>query len=155
MPDAELEKNLSLENAAGSNKEKMRILVMDDEEAIRNLTQRMLKLVGYDVDVTAHGEETLETYRRAAASGRAFDAVILDLTIHKGMGGAETASELLKIDADAAIVVSSGYTNDPATMKLKETGAVAVIPKPYQLQEMVAVLEKTISRRRLRQRPPA
>jgi DNA-binding NarL/FixJ family response regulator len=74
-----------------------------------------------------------------------FDAVIMDLTIPGGMGGKEAIKKLLEIDANATVIVSSGYTTDAIMSEYKKYGFKAVIAKPYsvkQLQETLSGLSK-------------
>jgi PAS domain S-box-containing protein len=123
-----------------------RILIMDDEEVIRDLAGAMLRSGGYETVAVGNGEEALEAYRNAASSGRSFAAVLLDLTIRGGMGGLETASELLKIDPNAAIVMSSGYSNDATMSELVAPGHITLIPKPYLLHEILAAVRKAVTR---------
>jgi len=65
------------------------ILVMDDDEMILNLAKEMIETFGYSVDTTVDGKEAIEKYITAKKSGKAFDVVIMDLTIPGGMGGKE------------------------------------------------------------------
>jgi PAS domain S-box-containing protein len=88
-----------------------RLLVMDDDEAIRRLTQRMLTQAGYEVTTTKNGKEAVAMYSKAASESNPYDLVILDLTIKGGMGGEETLAELLKVDPHAAAIASSGYSD--------------------------------------------
>ncbi len=136
----------SLKNIKGEG----RILVMDDEQVIRDMAKRMLSVGGYEATVVAKGEDVLENYRKANSSGKPFEAVILDLTIRGGMGGVETAYELLKMDSNAPIIMSSGYSNDPVLSKLTETGCIALIPKPYLVNELLDTVKTVISQRQRR-----
>ena len=77
-----------------------KILVMDDEEMLRNLARRMLERLGYEVETVKDGVEAIEIYNNHLDSGEHFDGVILDLTIKDGMGGEQAIKELLKIDPD-------------------------------------------------------
>ncbi len=119
-----------------------RILLMDDEEVIRDVAEKMLTYLGYDLVLTCEGKETIACYRRAMETGDPFRAVILDLTIPGGMGGAETAKQLLEIDPDAVLLVSSGYSNDPIMAEYRKHGFLGVLHKPYLLENM----QKTLSR---------
>ena len=71
---------------------------MDDEEALRTLLNRSLTAMGYDVQSARDGAEAIAMYEAAKASGRAFDAVLLDMTVSGGMGGIETAAKLKELD---------------------------------------------------------
>jgi len=79
-------------------------------------------------------------YRQALEEGKRFDAVLMDLTIPGGMGGKETMVRLLEIDPQARGIVSSGYANDPIMAHFAEYGFSAVVPKPYQLDDLRACL---------------
>jgi len=71
-----------------------RILVMDDEEVIRELLHDELTDVGYEVELTRDGAEAIEQYTKAKESGQPFDAVILDLTVPGGVGGREVIEKM-------------------------------------------------------------
>ena len=117
-----------------------RILVMDDEEMIREMISNMLSAAGYEVELTSDGAEAVEQYTKAKEAGQPFDAVILDLTIPGGMGGKESIKKLLEIDPDAKVIVSSGYATDPIMADYEKYGFSAVVTKPYS----VAQIEKTL-----------
>ena len=69
--------------------------------------ERLLKRAGYDVDSTTNGDEAVASYRAAMNSGTPYCVVIMDLTVQGGKGGAEAATEILSLDADAAMTVVS------------------------------------------------
>ena len=121
---------------------KGRVLVMDDEEMVREVLSRALSLAGYEVELTGNGAEAVELYQKARESGRAFDAVILDLTVPGGMGGKEAIKKLLEIDPEVKAIVSSGYATDPIMADFKKYGFSAVVTKPYSVGE----LERTLHR---------
>jgi PAS domain S-box-containing protein len=121
-----------------------RVLVMDDEEAIRDALERQLRYLGYDVAVAGEGNEAIALYREASQSHRPFDAVILDLTIPGGIGGKECIEELKKLDPDVNAIVSSGYFTDPVMAQYEKYGFRTRIAKPYQLEELSRVLHEMI-----------
>ncbi|MDZ4065018.1 MAG: ATP-binding protein, partial [Coriobacteriia bacterium] len=88
-----------------------RILLMDDDAAIRRSMQRLLTQLGYRVDAVPHGSEAVRAYREAMTT-EPYAVTILDLTVAGGLGGKVTAQNLRKIDPRARIVVSSGYSDD-------------------------------------------
>jgi CheY-like chemotaxis protein len=122
-----------------------RILVMDDEEAIRTLLVLMMGQLGYEAECTSDGEEAVKLYLRARESGRAFVAVLLDLTVPGRMGGKEAAAELRRIDPSAKLIVSSGYADAPILAEFQKYGFDDVIRKPYTLAELSDVLAGVIS----------
>ncbi len=124
---------------------KGRILIMDDEEILRNFVGRMLKKAGYEVSFASDGEEAVELYKQAEKSGEAFDVVIMDLTIPEGAGGKETIQRLLEIYPDSKAIVSSGYSDDPIMLNYKDYGFKAVVEKPYSITELTKIIEDVIA----------
>ncbi len=121
------------------------VLVMDDEELIRNIVGQLLVHLGYQVEFAADGTEAIDIYRSALEEGRKFDAVIMDLTIPGGMGGKETMEKLLVIDPDIKAIVSSGYSNDPVMSRYKDYGFSGIARKPFDIKEISEVLYGLVS----------
>lgn len=130
----------SMTTITGSGK----ILVMDDEEFIRNTAGEMLATVGYTVGYADDGAQAIDLYIRARESGEPYDLIIMDLTIPGGMGGVETIQKLLEIAPDAKAIVSSGYANGPIMADFKEYGFKGVIAKPYRTDELCKVVQNVI-----------
>ncbi len=122
-----------------------KILVMDDEAPIRELVSEVLVAAGCSVEFAINGEEAIEKYKNAFETDRSFDAIILDLTIPQGMGGLETIQAIREIDKDVKAIVSSGYSNDPVMASFKEYGFCDVIPKPYAIEDLYAVIQSILS----------
>ena len=108
---------------------------MDDEEIIRDFAGKALRHFGYDVEFAKDGTEAIESYRKARELGQPFDAVIMDLTIPGGMGSEEAIKELLKIDPEAMVMVSSGYSKDPIMANYEKYGFRGVLVKPYTIKK--------------------
>ena len=123
-----------------------RILIMDDEEMVRDVAGKMLERLGYDVAFAIDGEEAVTLYRKAHDAGIAFDAVIMDLTIPGGMGGKEAIVKLLEIDPQAKAIVSSGYSNDPIMADCMQYGFSGVVTKPYSVKNLSEVLLEVLNR---------
>lgn len=117
-----------------------RILIMDDEEIVRDVLATMLRDIGYGVGIAKDGVEAIELYKKAKESGEPFDAVILDITIPGGMGGREAIKRLHEIDPGVKAFVSSGYSNDPIMSAYGKYGFIGVIAKPYNIIELVDAL---------------
>jgi PAS domain S-box-containing protein len=142
---SETERRARMEESVISGKG--RILVMDDSPSIRDLLGEMLAFLGYTVAYAADGNEAIDAYARARQDEQPFAAVIMDLTIPGGMGGKEATRQLLAIDPEARVIVSSGYSNDPIMSDYQQFGFKAVIAKPYRISDLgnvlAAVLETT------------
>ncbi|MFA5859931.1 MAG: response regulator, partial [Elusimicrobiota bacterium] len=121
-----------------------RILVMDDEESILAIAEKMLAKLGYDVVTARNGEQAVEIYKQAMQSDKKIDAVILDLTIVGGMSGKDTIGQLLKIDTNVKAIVSSGYSTDIVVSEYDKYGFKGILPKPYELVAMSQVLNKIL-----------
>jgi len=119
-----------------------RVLVMDDEEMLRNLAEKMLEKLGYAVETAKDGMEAIEFYKKQKDLGQPFDAVILDLTIKGGMGGEQTIQELLKINPDVKAIVCSGYFNDPVMSNFEKYGFMGALAKPYEKKALKKTLER-------------
>jgi PAS domain S-box-containing protein len=117
-----------------------RVLVMDDEEAIRLLAEAMLGMLDYEVVTAPDGDSALAAHAAARESGRPFDLAIMDLTIPGGMGGKETMRRLREKDTAIHAIVSSGYSNDPIMAHYLDHGFNGVLPKPYVLNDLISVL---------------
>jgi CheY-like chemotaxis protein len=127
--------------AAPSRFDGTRILVMDDDEAVLEVVANLLEGLGAAVATAADGGQALERYRQAVAAGTPFDLVIMDLTIPGGMGGKEAAAQLLRIDPDARIIVSSGYSTDPVLANYRDYGFSGRLIKPFRMAELRQALE--------------
>ena len=117
------------------------VMVMDDDRMVRELIRQMLVRLGYGVVLTRDGAEAIQRYQEMKESGKAVDAVIMDLTVPGGMGGDEAAARLLAIDPQARIIVSSGYSNAPVMADFQQYGFAGAVEKPFKL----AGLSKVVS----------
>lgn len=128
-------------NPADGDTGGLEILVMDDEEMIRELTATILGHLGYRVTTCCHGEEAISLFDGAREAGMPFFAVILDLTIPNRMGGKEAAQRILALDPSARLIVSTGYSDDPVASHFREHGFCATLAKPYLVDDLVRTLE--------------
>jgi CheY-like chemotaxis protein len=140
--------DLSMESANDQEKPQPRgnskILVMDDDDAVRTVISRLLQGYGYTVQCTATGDETVTAYKKAFGDGEAFDVVIMDLTIPGGIGGKETVKVLREFDPDVKAIVSSGYSNDPIMANFRDYGFKGVIVKPFNIEDFVRTVESVV-----------
>jgi two-component system cell cycle sensor histidine kinase/response regulator CckA len=122
-----------------------RILVMDDESAIRELTSQLLVTMGYEVTAVPDGSEAVRIYERAVRKGEYFRAVILDATVRGGLGGVETIERLRTIDPEVNAIICSGYSDEAALSEFLSYGFRGALPKPFTRRELAAVLQKTLA----------
>mgnify|MGYP001578910595 FL=1 len=133
----------AVEEKLVSGKEK--ILVMDDDDIIRDVAGKMLTKLGYEVDFARDGSEAIELYKKSKNSGRPFDVVIIDLTIPGGMGGRETMQKLLEIDPHVKAIVSSGYSDDAVMSNYTNYNFKGVIAKPYRIEELSKTVRSVLA----------
>jgi two-component system cell cycle sensor histidine kinase/response regulator CckA len=122
-----------------------KILLMDDERAIRKFLGRVINKLGYDVETCIEGKEVVEIYTKAMESKQPFDVVILDLTNKIGMGGQATMKKLLEINPDAKGIVITGYSDDPVVANFRAYGFSGFITKPATMEELNKVIKEILS----------
>ena len=116
------------------------ILLVDDEDFIRDLVAQVLTESGYTVLTAADGERCLELYRQQRAQ---IDLVLLDL-IMPGIGGSKCLGELLQVNPQVRVLIASGYAVDGPTIEAIKAGARGHIGKPYDLEEMLRVIREVL-----------
>jgi signal transduction histidine kinase len=121
-----------------------RILVMDDEEVIRNLLRELLETLGYTVECVQDGAEAVAVYQRAQAARQPFAAVILDYTIPGSIGGLETLNRLRALDPQVKALISSGYANNPVMANWAYYGFSGVVAKPYTMAQLQEALHNVL-----------
>ncbi len=121
-----------------------RILVLDDEEIVRKAAGNLLGALGCTVDEASDGAIAIAMYQSALDAGRRYDAVIMDLTIPGGMGGEQAVREVLAIDPDARVIVSSGYAGNSIMASYRDFGFSGVLSKPYTLSELSDVIRRVV-----------
>ena len=125
-------------------KSTVRVLVVDDEEPIRNALKRYLGKLGYEVVVAAGGEEALDALRRHEPI-----ALMLSDIMMPGMSGVDMVPRALEISPDLAILMLTAV-NDATTAALcMQRGAMDYLTKPVELQDLGRTVERAVSRREL------
>lgn len=122
-----------------------RVLLMDDEPAICEITGILLKKLGYDPTITMTGEETLNIYNQALLDGVPYDVIILDLTVPGGMGGREVIQQIREHDKEVKVLVSSGDLSDPAIISFADYGFSGVLAKPYNKAALDQAIKSVLS----------
>ena len=123
-----------------------KILVMDDEQIILDVTYDVLKFLNYDGMFATDGLAAIELYKKEKIAGSPFDIVILDLSVQTGMGGKETIEELRKFDPAVKAIISSGYVNDPVVHDFSQYGFSGRLTKPYKISDLKNILEQVMKK---------
>lgn len=123
-----------------------RVLIMDDEELVRDILEDVLTSLGCEVEFSVNGDKTIELYKKSLANGKRYDAVILDLTIPGGMGAEETVKALRKIDPNVKAIVSSGYADNVVVSEYEKYGFAGKIIKPFELKDLCKALYEAINK---------
>ncbi|MDP2309123.1 MAG: GAF domain-containing protein [Pseudomonadota bacterium] len=121
-----------------------RVLVMDDEDVVREMLTLLLEELGFEVTATEDGDQAIDAWRRALAARDPYDCVVMDLTVPGGMGGLPALRGILAIDPTARGIVSSGYSEDPVMSDHAAYGFTAVLTKPYTLAELTRVMRAVL-----------
>ncbi|MCB1276014.1 MAG: protein kinase [Prosthecobacter sp.] len=122
-----------------------RILLLEDDLMVRDLLRRALEKASFEVVETGDGKDTLRLYQEAMQQGRPYDLVILDLTIPDGMCGRETMLHLRRLDPQILAIVSSGYRDDPVMKDCAAYGFAAALPKPYQVEGLLQIVNGALA----------
>lgn len=124
---------------------KGKILLMDDDKAVLEVTGEMLRTIGYEVEFAKDGHEAIALYRENKEKSKPFDIVVMDLTIPgRSIGGEETIKNLLEIDSNVNAIVCSGYSDDKVLANFKEYGFKGVLHKPFKINEITDIFQKLI-----------
>ncbi|MCP4023641.1 MAG: response regulator, partial [Desulfobacteraceae bacterium] len=121
-----------------------KILIMDDDNQVRNIAEKIIKKFGFEVGLASEGLQAVEMYEQALKTDAPFDLVLMDLTIPGGMGGKEAVQKVLSIDRKAKVIVISGYSNDPVLANFEEYGFKGMLEKPFKIEELKKIIEKTL-----------
>ena len=123
------------------------VLVMDDDDMVREIAANMLEHLGYRALSAADGKEAIDVYGRSLEKGQPVSAVIMDLTVPGGMGGRECAARILEYYPDAVCIVSSGYSNDDVMANYRKYGFMAALIKPFDIAEMGRTMAEVLGRK--------
>jgi CheY-like chemotaxis protein len=118
------------------------VLLIDDQETVREVCSAMLSTLGYRVSTAADGRDGVECYRRF---GRDVDLVIIDM-IMPNLGGRECFREIKTMNPDVRAILSTGFSIDGAVQEILDDGIAGFIQKPYRLEELSKVVSEAIGR---------
>lgn len=125
-------------------KSKGKVLIMDDEQALLEVTADMVRLLGYDVETALDGKEALNKFLEAKDASAPFEVVVMDLSVRAGMDGREAVRCILTHDPKARVIVSSGHSRDSILKSYSDEGFWDFIIKPYDLKSLGEKLAKAI-----------
>jgi len=121
------------------------ILIMDDDEDVRELFTVRLEMLGYNPIMACDGNEAIALYEQALESDEPIAAAILDLTIPGGMGGKEVAKKIRELDPHARLIVASGYSEGPEMTHYAEHGFDGALEKNFNREKLKQVLEQLLA----------
>ena len=127
-----------------------KVLIMDDEDDIREAARELLIFMGFQVETAEHGAQAIEKYEAAINDGDPFEVVVVDLTVPGGIGGEETVLRILKIDPTAKVIICSGHIDEPMMKDYRSYGFCGAINKPYSSAELAEALHRAIEPRGVR-----
>ena len=134
--------SLTRKENQGKSESSRRVLVMDDEAMVREVTRDLLAASGYDAETTADGLDAVNIYIRAKEAGNPFAAVILDLSVKSGLGGLPTLKKLLEIDPQVKGIISSGYSDHPVIHNFRQYGFIGAVIKPFTREKLISIIEE-------------
>ena len=117
-----------------------KVLLVDDEQAVRMVAGKMLERCGFDVLHAGDGREALEVFRKHSAD---IVCVLLDLKMPR-MDGEEAFRELRRIRPDVRVILASGYSDSEIPQRFAGEGLAGFIEKPYQLHALIAKLRAAL-----------
>ena len=127
--------------AAGTWRGQGTVLLVDDEECIRELGQEMLQAIGFEVLTACNGSEALEIF---ALNRDRIVCVLLDLTMPR-LDGEQTFRELRRLKPDLRVIISSGYNEHEVSQKFVGKGLAGFIQKPYKMTDLASKLHEVVA----------
>lgn len=121
-----------------------RVLVVDDQDSVREAAERLLHRLGYCTVSAATGQEAVSLFRQHSHSDHLIDAVLLDMTLPGGLSGEEVMQEIREMDQGARVIATSGYFDDDAETTFRRDGYVGILPKPYAVDRLSKTLAEAI-----------
>jgi two-component system cell cycle sensor histidine kinase/response regulator CckA len=117
-----------------------KILLIDDEEVVRDMMGDMLRHLGFHTVSSRNGTDALSTYEEYLKSGNGFDSVFIDVISRDGTTERATMDSLLEIDPEVKIIISNTTIPHPVFIQ-KDKGKIAMVPKPFTVEHLKSTLE--------------
>lgn len=122
-----------------------RVLVLEDDANLRGIISQTLSHLGYDATVAEEGEEVLRLHAEAAAVGRPYGVVLLDLTVRGGLGGQEVLHALRERDPATRAVLMTGYTQEQVFRDYARHGFTSALAKPFSAEVLRTTLDQVLA----------
>ncbi|HOK46606.1 MAG TPA: response regulator, partial [Bryobacteraceae bacterium] len=126
------------------SEEKLSILIVDDEEVVRDSLVHWFTEEGYDVDSSASAPDAL-----SKLAGREFDLVIADIRM-PGMDGIELLEKIRSEQLDTSVIVMTGYASVETAVRALKHGAFDYITKPFDPDDLSVVVRNALEQHRLK-----
>lgn len=117
-----------------------RVLIVDDEECVREVARGYLRHLGYDTVAVCDGQEGVDYY---ALHAQEIDVVLIDMIMPR-LGGRECFLALKKIDPYVRTVLCSGYSMNEAAQSIVDEGMRGFVQKPYEIESLAAAIEQAL-----------
>ena len=124
------------------------VLVVDDDDAIIDISSKLLIKLGYEVEAANSGSESVTKYRRRLNTENSFAVVLMDMTMPGGIDGEEAAQQILDIDSNAKIISCSGYNSEDLVNALEAKSDPVfsgILSKPFDIQTISAKIREVIN----------
>ncbi|MFH0960794.1 MAG: response regulator, partial [Pseudomonadota bacterium] len=118
------------------------ILLVDDEDDIRDLGATLLSEFGYNIITAGNGKEAIEIYKR---EGYRISLVILDL-IMPVMDGRQCLTEILRVNPESKVVIASGYSESGPANGVMSAGAMGFVQKPYDIRQLLNTIREILDK---------
>ena len=122
----------------GNSNERPRILVVDDEQAVRDLLSKTLTMADYDVDAADDGPSAIEKMRAVE-----YDLLITDLKM-PGMDGLSVIREARRLSADLRVIIITGYSTEASAIEAINLGVSGYLTKPFRLPRILAAAARAL-----------
>lgn len=123
------------------SKKTKRILLMDDDDQIRDTLKELLQYFNYEVETAPNGERALELYFQSLSENKPFDYLILDLIVPGKFNGLEVYQKIKETNPEVKTILISGYFEQPILHQYKEYGIKGALIKPFTVQQLIELLE--------------
>jgi len=120
----------------------IKVLIMDDDKMIREISSKILSKLGYEAIVAKDGEQAISLFKKHLKTSDIINLAILDLEVKQGMGGAQAIKKLLKLNPELKAIIASGYSSDLIMENCQDYGFVLALSKPFSMNTLKQALER-------------